>query len=99
MTPSVGARLGSVACDTEVIVVRAPSREVDLTCGGAAMTGPPAERAAALAPDDEGSLLGKRYVHPESGLELLCTKAGDGSLRVDGDVLGIKQAKNLPSSD
>ncbi|MET0954063.1 MAG: hypothetical protein ABWX57_12285 [Aeromicrobium sp.] len=60
---------------------------------------PAARGASAPADDDQGSLLGKRYVDPDSGLELLCTKAGEGTLRVDGAALGVKQAKNLPSSD
>ena len=30
----------------------------------------------------DGTLLGKRYVHDAAGLEVLCTKAGDGSLSV-----------------
>ena len=47
----------------------------------------------------EGTLLGKRYVHEASGLELLCTKPGEGSLAVDGAALPLKEAKPLPSSD
>jgi hypothetical protein len=30
---------------------------------------------------------------------LLCTKAGAGSLALDGRALGLKEAKPLPSSD
>jgi hypothetical protein len=44
-------------------------------------------------------LLGKRYVHEAAGLEVLCTKAGDGSLTVAGELLPQKDAKPLPSSD
>jgi hypothetical protein len=98
MTPKVGDRLGSAACDTEVIVVRPPTTDVELTCGGAPMTAAPAPTPATPAAE-EGTLLGKRYTDPESGLELLCTKAGTGTLRVGGVPLSIKQAKNLPSSD
>jgi len=47
----------------------------------------------------DGTLLGKRYVHETSGLELLCTKPGTGSLSVGDDVLTTQQAKTLPSSD
>ena len=32
-------------------------------------------------------------------LEILCTKAGDGSLGVDGELLSLKEAKPLPASD
>ena len=44
-------------------------------------------------------LLGKRYVDDESDIEVLCTKAGDGALAVDGRPLVLKTAKPLPSSD
>ena len=47
----------------------------------------------------EGTLLGKRYVDDDAGLELLCTKAGPGTLHCDGRPLGLKGAKPLPSSD
>lgn len=99
MTPTVGERLGSTACSTEVIVVRAPASDIDLTCGGRPMTPLPAETQDEIAEDGPGTLVGKRYAHPESGLELLCTKAGTGQLRVGQVPLEIKQAKSLPSSD
>jgi hypothetical protein len=99
MKPSAGERLGSTACSTEVIVVRPPAADVHLTCGFAPMMPLPAEIKEKVAEDGPGSLAGKRYVHPASGMELLCTKPGAGQLRVDDDVLGIRQAKNLPSSD
>jgi len=86
-----GARLKSVACETQVIVVRAPQGDVEVTCGGAVMV--PVDAAA------DGTQLGKRYADEELGLELLCTKAGNGSLRVNGVVIGLKQAKALPASD
>ena len=63
------------------------------------MTAAPAGTDGSVPDGDEPTLLGKRYVHEDSGLELLCTKGGAGTLRVDGAPLGIKQAKNLPSSD
>ena len=44
-------------------------------------------------------VLGKRYEDEPSGAELLCVKAGDGSLAIDGRVLPIKGAKPLPASD
>ena len=47
----------------------------------------------------EGTKLGKRYVDEELGLELLCTKPGEGSLGVSGRALTLKGAKPLPSSD
>ncbi|KAA1394270.1 hypothetical protein [Aeromicrobium ginsengisoli] len=98
MKPQVGQRLGSVTSEIEVIVVRPPADDVDLTCGGAPMAPAPAERSG--EPDaGGGALLGKRYHHVASGMELLCTKAGAGTLAVDGEPLGVKEAKNLPSSD
>ena len=47
----------------------------------------------------EGTKLGKRYVDDSGDLELLCTKAGDGSLATGGVLLKLKEAKKLPSSD
>jgi len=102
LTP--GKKLASTVCGTEVIIVRPPSGPVAVECGGAPMV--PADEA----PDEggrgsvdpahaEGTLLGKRYVHEASGLELLCTKPGDGSLSSEGAPLPLKEAKPLPSSD
>lgn len=102
LTP--GTKLASTVCATEVIVVRPPSAAVEIECGGSAMV------AADEAPDEgargevdaahaEPTLLGKRYVHEDSGLELLCTKPGAGGLSVGGVALPLKEAKPLPSSD
>ncbi len=96
-----GDRLKSTVCDTQVIVVRAPGVDVELTCGGAPMV-PLNEEVPGGAPDPaqaDGTLLGKRYAEDEVGIELLCTKAGKGSLRLNGAALGLKQAKALPASD
>jgi hypothetical protein len=96
-----GVRLRSAADTTEVIVVRAPGEPVDLRCGGHPMV--PADDAPSTAPIepgfDEGSQLGKRYEHEGSGLEVLCTKPGPGSLSVGTEPLHLKGAKPLPSSD
>jgi hypothetical protein len=46
-----------------------------------------------------GTLLGKRYADEAIGLEVLCTKAGQGSLSVGDTALAVKEAKPLPSSD
>ncbi len=96
-----GGRLKSAVCDTEVIVVKAPDGEVDVRCGGAAMVDP-ADDARGGTPDGaaaEGTLLGKRYVNEDESLELLCTKAGEGSLGVGDALLSLKEAKPLPASD
>jgi hypothetical protein len=101
MDLNAGARLRSAVCSTEVIVVRPPDGAVDLRCGGvpmAAADSPPS--AAALDPaHGSGTLLGKRYADPATGLELLCTKQGEGSLSIGPEALNIKDAKPLPSSD
>ncbi len=47
----------------------------------------------------EGTLLGKRYVDADDSVELLCVKAGAGSLSVNGVALTTKDATPLPSSD
>jgi hypothetical protein len=98
----VGSRLKSTTCTTEVVVVRAPSGDAaEISCGGEPML--PFDADVAVqgtgADDGEGTALGKRYVDEELGVELLCTKAGAGRLRVDGRELALKGAKPLPSSD
>jgi hypothetical protein len=67
-------------------------------------TGGEGEAAAASGGEinagfDGGTLVGKRYADDETGLELLCTKPGAGSLSVGERVLQPKGAKALPSSD
>ena len=97
-----GVRLRSTADSTEVIVVRAPGGEVDLRCGGhpMAVAGDGADAPAPLDPGFAGGTqLGKRYVSEEAGLELLCTKPGEGSISLGSEVLPTKDAKPLPSSD
>ena len=102
MKLSPGARFRSVTDTTEVVVVRAGAEDVDLWCGGAAMTpqgtdaptgGPPA------AGFDAGTLVGKRYEDTDAGIEVLCTKAGPGSLSIGERAMTQKDAKPLPSSD
>jgi hypothetical protein len=96
-----GTRLRSQTCAAEVIVVKAPAGAVDLCCGGAPLI--PIDAAAGQLPIDDahrgGTLLGKRYADEAAGLEILCTKAGEGSLSVGATPLPMKEAKPLPSSD
>lgn len=93
-----GTKLKSVVCDTEVMVIRAGDAVVD--CGGKPMAEErPAERAAIDPAFAEGTRMGKRYVDAAGTLELLCVKAGQGSLAVGGVALQTKDAKPLPSSD
>jgi hypothetical protein len=97
-----GARLRSVTDSTMVVVVRTPGDDVDVRCGGHPMV-PASDTAAPGAPVepgfDGGTQLGKRYSDEDLGLELLCSTAGPGSLSVGDQVLDIKGAKPLPSSD
>jgi hypothetical protein len=98
----VGGRLRGAADATEVIVIRAPEGDVDLRCGGHPMTAHDAggEPQGFLDPGFAGGTqLGKRYLDDESGLEVLCTKAGEGSLSIGTVQLEIKAPKPLPSSD
>jgi len=93
-----GTKLKSAVCDTEVMVIR--GSDLVAMCGGVAMGDEkPAEPAAADPDLSQGTLIGKRYVNAAGTVELLCVKAGKGSLSIDGEVLQIKDAKPLPSSD
>jgi hypothetical protein len=97
-----GSRWRSVVCSSEVVVVRPPKIAISLECGGHRMiaVGSEIERALALSPDHStGTHVGKRYYDEESGIELLASKAGSGSLSVDGRPLKLKEAKALPASD
>jgi hypothetical protein len=95
-----GQKLYSAVCDGQFVVVRAPSGPVDVSCGGApVLEAAGEERATIDAAHAEGVLVGKRYVDEASGIELLCSKAGVGSLTVDGRAVELKGAKPLPSSD
>lgn len=96
-----GSRWSSAVDDTEVIVVKAGAEGLTLECGGHPMVPGGSEKPAGLSiqPDfSGGTQVGKRFEH-ESGLELLCTKAGAGTLAVDGQVIPLKESKPLPSSD
>lgn len=101
MELAAGSRWKSVVCDTEVVVVRPPDSPKVLGCGGADMApiAGDAPRGAIDPALSDGTLLGKRYAEEASGIEILCTKAGQGTLTLDGERLEIKGAKPLPSSD
>lgn len=99
-----GSRLRCAICTSEVIVITAPADEVELQCGGELML--PIEQSTSETSQKkphtdfgEGTSIGKRYVDAEAAVELLCTKAGTGSLPLSGHVMGLKSAKPLPSSD
>lgn len=102
MQLKAGLRLMCTGCTTELVVVKAPDVEVDFRCGKEALV----EVASREAPPghtdvDEGggTVLGKRYSDESSGLEVLCTKPGTGTLSSGGAPLGQNVAKQLPSSD
>ena len=102
MKVRVGQSLISPVDTTTVMVVRAPSAEIELTCAGVSMMpkGHSAEPdAVAVQAQLDGTAIGKRYVDEDLGLELLCTKAGAGTLACNGTALQIRQAKALPTSD
>jgi hypothetical protein len=93
-----GTKLKSAVCDTEVMVIRSSDAVVE--CGGTPMVeqSPPERRPISPA-FSQGTRIGKRYVDSAGKIELLCVKAGQGSLAVGGVALQIKDAKPLPSSD
>ncbi|MQY21478.1 hypothetical protein [Nocardia macrotermitis] len=103
MKPRAGQTLTSTVDATAVVVVRCPDSDVEITCGGVAMVDPKAGTPDASGTADPaqqaGSQLGKRYADDGLGVELLCTKAGQGTLAVNGTPLPLKTAKPLPASD
>lgn len=89
-------------CDGEVIVVKAPADvDVDIRCGGVPMTPVDAAQPPRTPPlvATDGMLIGKRYVFDEIGLQVLCTKSGEGDLAVGDVVLPLQEARALPASD
>ncbi|MBD0021730.1 hypothetical protein GII33_04260 [Gordonia pseudamarae] len=98
MKPTAGKRLYSTVDTTSVIVVRWSTDDLDLTCGGAAMS-ETAPASPGTPPKAGNTALGKRYVTDDGAIELLCTTAGDGQLAVSGAPLAPKSATPLPASD
>ena len=99
---SPGVRLASAVCTTEVVVVRVGDAQAVIECGGLPMraAGTPPTPGAVPAPGlDGGSLIGKRYGGADAPVELLCVKAGAGTLAAGGHVLDQRSAKPLPASD
>jgi hypothetical protein len=103
MKPRVGTTLASTTDATTVIVVRWGDDDLEVTCGGAAMVDARGPEAGSRSEPDptqqDGTRMGKRYADDDLGVELLCTKAGTGTLAVDGRPLPLKDAKPLPASD
>lgn len=96
-----GAKLGSTACDGQILILRVPPQPIDLRIGGAPVAAANAatEKVAIDPALAGGTQTGKRYTDEAETMEFLCTKGGAGTISVDGVALGIKQAKALPSSD
>ena len=93
-----GTKLKSTVCDTEVVVIKTGGAPVE--CGGAPMAAErPAQRGTLDAAFASGTKIGKRYVDAANTLELLCIKAGQGTLSSGGVALQLREAKPLPSSD
>jgi hypothetical protein len=100
LTP--GARLASAVCSTEVVVVQASDPNAVVECGGEPMVAAGSASAGSGTPRsgfDTGTLIGKRYGGPDAPVELLCVKAGAGTLSVNSTVLELRSAKPLPASD
>ena len=96
---SAGKRLKSAVCTTEIMVIAAPDDDVDICCGGASMGEGESNGGAVAADHGDGTAIGKRYVNEDGSLEVLCVKAGDGSLSVGDTALAVKDAKKLPKTD
>jgi hypothetical protein len=81
--------------------VRAPAVPIDLRGGGHPFVGATDEVTPLTIESgfDGGTLLGKRYGDDDLRLELLCTRAGHGSISVGDKILEIKGVKALPASD
>jgi hypothetical protein len=97
-----GSRWKSAVCDTEVVVVRPPKSDASLECGGHPMVAHAAAKPDGLSialDHSAGAQMGKRFADEESGLEVLCSKGGAGSLSLDGRAISAKDAKKLPASD
>ena len=97
-----GVRFRSAVGETEVVVIKAPAGAVDLRCGGHPVVPIGDEPPAGLSAEpgfDEATLIGKRYTDGTGELELLCSKGGTGELSAGTELLVLKDAKPLPSSD
>lgn len=104
MSLAAGVKLASVVCGGQAIVIRPPSQDGVLSCGGAPMApasgGVAADAVTQLGEAQTGhGLVGKRYVDETAGLEVLCTKSCKGAFAFEGRPLTLKEAKALPASD
>ena len=70
----------------------------ELTCGGLPLS-EDVGQGKGCEDKMHGCALGKRYVDQNDTVEVLCIKAGNGSLDHDGEELMTKDTKKLPSTD
>ena len=101
MELKAGSRYASTVSDVNVVIVKAPAGDVELTCGGSPMV-PLGEESISGAPAAGADMeipVGKRFTDAEGEIEVLISKAGVGTLVCNGAELGLKDAKPLPSSD
>lgn len=96
-----GSRWKSNVCTAEAVVVRAPKSDGLPQCGGVDMSplGEPGNPSTLVAGFEGGCAIGKRYKSDADGLEMLCTKAGDGALGFADKILTLVETKKLPASD
>ena len=102
MTLKPGSRWRSAVSAAEVVVVRPPKEDATLECGGHPMLAQGAEAPAGLtiaADRNDAIMAGKRYFDEQTLTEVLCAKAGSGSLSLDGRLMQLREAKPLPASD
>ncbi|MET9090140.1 hypothetical protein ABZX77_51260 [Streptomyces sp. NPDC004237] len=95
----VGNRLRGQNSTCEVIVVKGSDSPTVLMCAGAEMSATVPVPATPQSSEGPPIQLGKRYTDDNSGIEVLCTKAGIGPLTFDDRELTQKAAKALPASD
>jgi hypothetical protein len=94
-----GMRLFAQNSSCEVVVVRSAPAVDAVFCGGLEMLTAAPATAGGQALDGPPVELGKRYTDDEELVEILCTKAGTGSLALGNRALSLKAPKPLPASD
>jgi len=96
-----GSRWKSTVCDAEAVVVKPSADSAIPRCGGEDMVslGTATDARVPRPGFDGGCTVGKRYRSERTGLELLCTKAGNGALGVGEELLSVVEARKLPASD
>src|ERR1700722_2406060 len=94
-----GMRLRSITCETQIIIVRPPKPGAEISCGGYPMTAvdSPANDSAQIDPAfANGTAIGKRYTDEAETFEVLCVRAGAGTLALGATPLRQKSARTLP---